>query len=154
WVCWRSSPWPACSWSPARWPAAGSPAPRRSHRAGADGPAPSARPLEVISQALAQKQPRAVHTRLHRGQADGEELRDLRVRAAFHVVEDEGGPIVGRQTVDRLAQPLPGLGLDGGVLERDGPVADLLEVMAVGVEGREEGLPRDLLLSPAAAQLL
>ena len=46
---------------------------------------------EIVGEPLAHEQARAVHPRLHRGQADAQRLGDLGVRQALDVVHHERG---------------------------------------------------------------
>src|SRR3989449_11321738 len=76
-----------------------------------EGPATTLGRLEVLGQALAHEQPRAVHARLHRRQADAKRLGDVGVRHALDVVQGQRGPVVHRQRVDRGGQDLAQLAL-------------------------------------------
>src|SRR5262249_16289893 len=71
-----------------------------------DGTGAGSGDAEIAREALTQEQPRAVHARLHRGQADPQRLGDLRVREPLHVGHEEGGAIVLGQIVDHDRQHL------------------------------------------------
>ena len=60
-----------------------------------------------VAQLLADKQPGAVHPRLHSGDAEAQDFGDLKVRQALDVVQPQRGPIVGGQCVDRRDQRHP-----------------------------------------------
>src|SRR5256712_4952180 len=110
---------------------------------------------EILGQLLAHPEPRAVHARFHRGQADAKRLGDVGVGQPLDVVHHERGPVVGRQAADGALEHLAQLAGERALVHALGPVGHRLAVAAVALEGGqdvvERGLPR---LAPAPAHLL
>src|SRR2546423_6645353 len=101
---------------------------------------------EILGQLLAHPQPRAVHARFHRGQADAERLGDVGVGQPLDVVHHEGGPVVGRQAADGALEHLAQLAGERALVHALGPVGHRLEVAGGagerGPHGGESPPPR------------
>src|SRR5207244_3702214 len=110
---------------------------------------------EILGQLLAHPEPRAVHARFHRGQADAERLGDVGVGQPLDVVHHERGPVVGRQAADGALEHLAQLAGERALVHALGPVGHRLEVTAVAVERGQHVVERHLArLAAPRAELL
>src|SRR5947207_2491160 len=93
--------------------------------------------LHAARERLAQREPRAVQARLHGGDAEVEDLRDLLRREVLELAQDEDRAVRLGKRVDRLRRVQGELALDDAIVDRGGPVVDGLgDLAAVGVARR------------------
>src|SRR5256886_6474072 len=108
-----------------------------------------------VAELLSQKQPGAVHARLHEGDAETQGLRDLAIRQALDVAQHQHGPGRSGQHVDCRSERQPQFGLDRSVVHARRPVGRGPDVAAPLIEERQHLVQGHVsTLPPPAAEFL